>query len=202
MKRKLGAFTAFLGLCLFLGMSSDLCPETIKMYYRSFRAQDMVVLVPEREYQPPPPTPTPNVLYEAFQNSIDEIEIEYTDIEYEYIGTYYITAYCPAECGYNGDNYPTGWMTASGEICHRADHEDRLTEPTTCAIDRHYHSFGDMFYIEEFDRVFVAEDTGAFSGRWLDLFYEDYEDVLSFPTGYYTVYSVKYVTKTVKAQED
>ena len=117
----------------------------------------------------------------------------YTIMHKDYIGTYFITAYCPSECGYNGENYPTGWTTASGEICHRADWEDRLWSPTTCAIDRNIHSFGDMFYIEEFDRVFVAEDTGSgVNGRHLDLFYEEYDDVISFPTGYYEVYSVWY----------
>jgi len=117
----------------------------------------------------------------------------YTIMHKDYIGTYFITAYCPSECGYNGENYPTGWTTASGEICHRADWENRLWSPTTCAIDRSIHSFGDMFYIEEFDRVFVAEDTGpGVNGRHLDLFYEEYDDVISFPTGYYAVYSVWY----------
>lgn len=117
----------------------------------------------------------------------------YTIMHKDYIGTYFITAYCPSECGYNGENYPTGWTTASGEICHRADWDDRLWSPTTCAIDRSIHSFGDMFYIEEFDRVFVAEDTGpGVNGRHLDLFYEEYDDVISFPTGYYAVYSVWY----------
>lgn len=122
----------------------------------------------------------------------------YTIMYKEYIGTYFITAYCPHECGYREyddgtDNFPAGWRTASGEICHRADWEDRLWEPTTCAIDRSIHSFGDMFYIEEFDRVFVAEDTGpGVNGRHLDLFYETYDEMSSFPTGYYAVYSVWY----------
>ena len=117
----------------------------------------------------------------------------YTIMHKDYIGTYFITAYCPSECGYNGENYPTGWTTASGEICHRADWEDRLWSPTTCAIDRSIHSFGDMFYIEEFDRVFIAEDTGpGVNGRHLDLFYETYDEMASFPTGYYDVYSVWY----------
>ena len=39
----------------------------------------------------------------------------------------------------------------------------------------------------------MAEDTGAFSGRWIDLFYEDYSDVVYFPTGYYSTYSVEYI---------
>ena len=122
----------------------------------------------------------------------------YTIMCKEYIGTYFITAYCPHECGYREyddgtDNFPAGWRTASGEICHRADWEDRLWEPTTCAVDRSIHGFGDMFYIEEFDRVFVAEDTGpGVNGRHLDLFYETYDEMASFPTGYYDVYSVWY----------
>ena len=133
------------------------------------------------------------VVWYKSENLSDEYNDVYIIMHTEYIGTYYLTAYCPWECGYNGENYPAGWRTASGEICHRSDWEDRLWEPTTCAIDRSVHSFGDMFYIEEFDRVFVAEDTGpGVNGRHLDLFYEDYDDMASFPTGYYDVYSVWY----------
>lgn len=114
------------------------------------------------------------------------ISFTVTIINKESLGWYFITSYCPAECG-------GSWQTASGETCHRADWEDRLYEPTTCAIDRNLHSFGDLFYIEEFDRVFIAEDTGsAVIGQHLDLFYEDYDDVLSFPTGWYEVYAVSY----------
>ena len=137
------------------------------------------------------PTPEPQLL-----NYLCDAEITYTDIEYEYLGTYFITAYCPAECG-------GSWETASGATCHRSDEADRFYEPTTCAIDRNLHSFGDLFYIEEFDRVFVAEDTGsAVKGKHLDLFYEDYDDVRYFPTGYYTVYTVKYVEKTRRLGDD
>ena len=186
---------------IFLGVSSDLNTDVAEKHYNGFRALDMIVPIPESEYVPPP-TPTPNVFRENLIDNVNELSIEYTDIELEYIGTYYITAYCPWECGYNGENFPKGWYTASGTICHRADWENRYSEPTTCAIDRRYHSFGDLFYIEEFDRVFVAEDTGAFSGKWLDLFYEDYDEMAAFPTGYYTVYSVEYVTKTIEVKED
>lgn len=162
-----------------------------------FRTVESKMLLPSPTPLPSPsPTPTPHPMYAALSDSIDEGEITYTVIEYEYIGTYYITSYCPAECG-------GSWATASGETCHRADYDDRLYEPTTCAIDRRLHSFGDMFYIPEFDRVFVAEDTGsAVKGKHLDLFYEDYSDVLSFPTGYYEVYAVEYVTKTISAKEN
>lgn len=127
----------------------------------------------------------------------------YYEMELTSLGTYFLTAYCPWECGYNGENFPAGWSTASGAICHRADWEYRLTEPTTCAISRSVHSFGDEFYIEEFGRVFVAEDTGpGVQGRHLDLFYEDYDDMAAFPTGYYEVYAVEWVEVTVVLTED
>lgn len=108
------------------------------------------------------------------------------NIEYDYLGYYYCTAYSPQETG--------SWGTASGTTLHRADYEYRLTEPTTCAIDRNLHRFGDLFYIPAFDRVFVAEDTGsAVRGNHLDLGYTDLESVWSFPTGSYEVYSVDYI---------
>ena len=130
-------------------------------------------------------------------------KLTYKEMELTYLGRYYITAYCPSECGYNGENFPCGWTTASGEICHRADYEHRLTEPTSCAISRSVHSFGDEFYLPDFDRTFIAEDTGSgVQGRHLDLFYEDYEDVVSFPTGYYDVYAVEWVEVTVIVTEE
>lgn len=131
--------------------------------------------------------------HNLFLEYMSDSEVTITVMQLESLGWYFITAYCPSECGWNGDNYPVGWTTASGEICHRADWEHRYSEPTTCAISRSVHSFGEYFYIEEFDRVFISEDTGpGVQGKHLDLFYEDYDSVLSFPTGYYEVFSVEY----------
>lgn len=131
--------------------------------------------------------------HNLFLEYMSDSEITITIMQMDSLGWYFITAYCPSECGWNGDNYPVGWTTASGEICHRADWEHRYSEPTTCAISRSVHSFGEYFYIEDFDRVFISEDTGpGVQGKHLDLFYEDYDSVLSFPTGYYEVFSVEY----------
>ena len=130
------------------------------------------------------------------ESSYQTVLITYEEMELTSLGTYYITAYCPAECG-------GSWMTASGTTCHRASYAYRISEPTTCAIDRSLHSFGSEFYIKEFDRTFVAEDTGSgVKGKWLDLFYEEYGDVLSFPTGYYEVYKVEWVTVTKAVTEE
>lgn len=141
--------------------------------------------------------------HSIFLERMADSEVTVTIINKESLGWYFITAYNPWECGYveysdGSDNFPSGWVTASGEICHRADWEDRLTDPTTCAVDPSLHSiWGDtFFYIEEFDRVFVAEDTGSgVKGKHLDLFYD--EDISGFPTGYYEVYSVEYEEVTI-----
>lgn len=173
-----------------------------------FSPQDFVMPLPTvtPNTPTPSPTPTPTVLE---QIDVKEAVITGYTLELTPIGTYFITAYCPYECGYReysdgSDNYPTGWVTASGAICHRADYSKRLTEPTTCAVDPSLHyinadGYGDLFYIEEFDRVFIAEDTGgAVRGKHLDLFYEEYDDVLTFPTGYYTVYAVNITEYDIK----
>lgn len=141
-------------------------------------------------------------IHEVEQHYIPVL-VTYKEMKLTSLGTYYITAYCPSECGYNGHNYPKGWETASGAICHRASYEYRLSEPTTCAISRKVHKFGQVFYIKEFDRTFTAEDTGsAVKGKHLDLFYEDYSDVCSFPTGYYEVFAVEWVEVTVAVTEE
>lgn len=144
----------------------------------------------------PTPTATPTPSPTATPTPVIYEEITVKVMRKESLGSYFITSYCPAECG-------GSWQTASGATCHRAEYENRYTEPTTCAIDRKIHSFGDLFYIEEFDRVFVAEDTGsAVKNKHLDLFYIDYSDVVSFPTGYYEVYSVYYEEVTLEVRQD
>ena len=163
-----------------------------------------VKVIPKQTVTPTPtntptPTPTPSILDRI---DVNEITITGYRLELTSLGSHYITAYDPYECGYNGSNYPRGWVTASDTICFRAEDYNRYLEPTTCAIDRNYYSFGDLFYIPEFDRVFIAQDTGsAVRGKHLDLFYEDHYDVITFPTGYYTVYAVNIVEFDVKVKD-
>jgi len=148
--------------------------------------------------------------YYELLNEIVGLETYYCTVEGDYLGYFFITAYCPSECGYieysdGTDNFPCGWTTATDTICYRADEEHRLTEPTTCAADpRYFHVSaydGDLFYLPDFSRVFQAQDTGsAVLGLHLDLFYESYFDVLNFPTGYYPVYSAEIITHTVSGR--
>ena len=118
------------------------------------------------------------------------ITVTYSTIETEYAGVYYITAYCPWECGYNGNNYPAGWRTSSGAICH---YSDERYEPTTCAIDRSYHHFGEYLMVD--DKIYVTEDTGpGVRGRWIDVFVESMDEVHSFSSHYTDVYYVEFIT--------
>lgn len=168
----------------------------LKRVYTGFSAKDFEVPIPKDFKRQGPPDGL--TWYNEFKPMLDDLELTYeiTTIEKTNIGKYFITAYSPQETG--------SWGTASGTTLHRADYNHRLNEPTTCAIDRNLHRFGDLFYIEEFDRVFVAEDTGsAVKGKHLDLGYTDLASVWSFPTGYYTVYRVEYITEsyTCKASD-
>jgi 3D (Asp-Asp-Asp) domain-containing protein len=117
------------------------------------------------------------------------ITVYYTTLDKWYAGRHYITAYCPWECGYNGENYPAGWRTSSGEICHYSD--DPLV-PTTCAIDRRYHAYGEYLMID--GKLYVTEDTGpGVQGLWVDIFVESMDEVQSFGSHYTDVYYVDFI---------
>lgn len=152
----------------------------------------------------PHTAPEALVKWSEARNEFFSFDITYDRIVYDYIGEYFITAYCPEECGYNGSNYPTGWTTASGAICH---YSDRWDEPTTCAIDPSWHSFGEIICVGdptdiENRKLYVCEDTGGnVRGAWVDCFVESMDEVQSWPTGWRSVYSVHYVTETMTSTE-
>lgn len=151
------------------------------------------------------PTPTPTITPAWVEQSKTDQEAALegfyatsTLLELEPLGKYYITAYSPQETG--------SWITASGIKLHRASYENRYTEPTTCAVDPKLHKIGKngvKFYIPEFDRVFIAQDTGsAVRGKHLDLAYTDLRSVKRFPTGKYQTFKVISVTETNYSRED
>ena len=145
----------------------------------------------------PTPTPIPNPMIEYYQDnfktSLDSVSISAVYMEFEYIGDYYITAYCPEECGYRvysdgTDNFPNGWVTSTGTIAHR---EEEWWNPSTCGINTSINSYGDIFLID--GKVFIAEDTGPGAvGHWIDTFMPDYESMASFGSHWTEVYSVSY----------
>ena len=187
------ALIAFFSLCLLsvmiINTDNKQTPERAERAY--YIAKITVTPNPTTTPSPTPTaTPTP-IVYEEIT-----VKVMYT----ESLGYYFITAYSPLETG--------SWYTASGTYCHRADEEYRYSDPTTCAVDPRLHNIGedgDLFYIEEFDRVFIAEDTGgAVKGKHIDVCFTDdtLESVYNFPTGYYEVYSVYYEEITLEVRKD
>ena len=156
------------------------------------------------------PTPTPQPLdMDKLGNIIAlkgflEKEFTYYTMEFEYIGTYFITAYSPEECGYNGNNYPAGWVTASDTICHQSDD---WTTPNTCAIDRSYHKYGEYLLVGDPNdpdnrQIVVTEDCGpGVRGHWIDMFVDSYDQVVDWNTRYDSVYRVKYVEHMVTGRD-
>ena len=174
-------------------MVSDIRKAPDPIVFDDYRALDMAVSLPKNEKAEPTPE-----IYSDFIEKEEQDLSEYDSylLELEPLGKYFITAYSPQETG--------SWQTASGIKLHRATYENRYTEPTTCAVDPKLHKIGkngDLFYIEEFDRVFIAQDTGRLiKGRKIDLAYTDLKSVKSFPTGKYQTYRVVNVIK-VSAEE-
>ena len=182
-----------LSLSLAALMVSDIRKAPDPIVFTDYRALDMAVPLPKDNKT----TQAPEIASDFIEREVQDLS-EYDSylLELEPLGKYYITAYSPQETG--------SWQTASGIKLHRATYENRYTEPTTCAVDPKLHKIGKngvKFYIEAFDRVFIAQDTGsAVKGRHLDLAYTDLKSVKSFPTGKYQVYRVVNVTK-VYAEE-
>lgn len=144
----------------------------------------------KNEYVREPRTFEENPMWWLFEQQrefwyvVDRIPI-YIDVEEVVLYDGYkmfITAYCAEECGWS-------YSTSSGEICHRSSEANRY-EPTTCAIDRSYFSYGTMFYIPSEDRVYIAEDTGpGVRGYWIDTYQDDMSDVIGYNTRYEYCYT-------------
>lgn len=141
--------------------------------------------------------PNEAIIGEAkLRNEWNDITVTYTTIELDYLGRYFITAYCPEECG-------GSWMTSSGAICH---YSDTWSEPTTCAIDRNYHGYNEILQVGDPDdperKIYITEDTGpGVRGLWIDCFVITMDEVKAWPTGWKPVYSVSYVTHTLNKNE-
>lgn len=122
----------------------------------------------------------------------EKVIIPGTAMEADYLGTYFITAYCPDECG-------GSWSTSSGATCH---YHDEWYEPTTCAIDRTVHGYNELILVGEPDdpdrKVYVTEDTGpGVRGYWVDCFVTSMDEVRGWNTGWRPVYSVSFKTANI-----
>lgn len=186
--------TALFGSVLLLAMIliSDNAKSITKPYraiYGGFTAKDFYSPLPNNVLLDVEPV-IPAWIVQAEKDKAEALEefegLTSVFMELEPLGKYYITAYSPQETG--------SWQTASGIKLHRASYENRYIEPTTCAVDPRLHKIGKngvKFYIAEFDRVFIAQDTGRLvKGKHLDLAYTDLKSVRAFPTGNYQTFKV------------
>lgn len=141
----------------------------------------------EKQWFTPTPSPTPTPVPTMEDLGLVWVckDVEYEYLVTEYIGEYFITAYCPEECGWS-------WSTSSGATCH---YSDDPMEPTTCAIDRNYHGYGELLMID--GKLYITEDTGpGVKGHWIDCFVETMDEVVYFDTRWTSVYAAWYETKT------
>ena len=178
---RLFALILFLIGVMGTAIAKDMKPQDEKIVFDGFRPQDMVVPLPERKS--PTPTPVPEE-EDHFMEALSDAEILVKEMVIEDEYYVFLTAYCAEECGWN-------YWTSSGEYCHRSDWEYRY-EPSTCAVDLRYFPYGTLFYVPSEDRVYIAEDTGAFSGYWLDLYQSDMSDVVYYDTRYETIYTISF----------
>lgn len=182
------------------GKSSGRLSEPQKRYITQndrydFTAQDFVCDIP-KDFKRAKINPDAVALMKKIKAFRFKITADYQVLVLDDEFKCFLTGYCACMecCG------STAGITASGTYCHRSDDEHAIFEPTTCAIDMNYFDFGDLFYIPSENRVYIAEDNGAFRGIWLDLYqYEHNPDVVYFETRYEWIYTCHYETRTTRA---
>lgn len=141
-----------------------------------------------------------NEYYEMQSLMWNNLSLSYNYIETEYVGRYFITAYCPEECGYNGSNYPVGWKTSTDTICY---YSSTWYEPTTCAIDPKVRKYGEYIMVgspnSSNKKIYHCEDCGpGVRGNWVDCFVETMDEVRAWNTRYDNVYLVRFKTATLE----
>lgn len=134
-----------------------------------------------------------NEYYENQALMWNNLPLSYNYIETEYIGRYFITAYCPEECGWS-------WTTSTGTTCHWSSD---WREPTTCAIDPKVRKYGEYIMVGDPDssnkKIYHCEDCGpGVQGQWVDCFVETMDEVRSWNTRYDNVYLVRFKTATLE----
>lgn len=183
MRETIGIFA--LSLYLAIAMCIALTHQKSQPIEWGFTSRDMQVELPDLTPTPTPEPILPEVIDEAreIRRRMGEVTTTRTRLVLGNEYRMFITAYCSAECG-------GSTTTSSGATVHRS--EDPY-EPTTCAIDRRYFRYGDLFYVPSEDRIYIAEDTGsAVKGMHIDLFQNSMSDVRGYNTRYETCYRCEF----------
>ena len=162
------------------------------MIFDDFRAQDMIVPIP-RDFVRPTPVPMPEMVrahIDEMDELMSEIPIELREMHLESLGNYFITGYCACSkcCG----SYANG-ICADGTYAKRADEDHKLTEWSTCAIDRKIHGFNELIYVPSENRIYETHDTGSgVKGKHIDCFQSSHDAVRSFNTRTEEIFAVSF----------
>lgn len=201
LKRLLITLSAVVFLSLAADMVSDTRQKTERYYYGDYLTLDLIAPIrSEFELPSPTPKPKPNRATLYYQNVIkpyylNDMMITVKTLKLTSLGRYYLTAYCNCSRCCTYANQPT----ASGVYPHYS--EDFYT-PTTCAIDRKLHKFGELFYIPSENRLFIAEDTGsAIQNNDIDLYFEDHSRVSSYGSHTEEIFRAEVIELTFKAED-
>ena len=199
-KHKFDICVVLIGLSLVFLLFGMLGYRPKPIVYNGFRAQDMVVPIPEYVesediVEIPSASEAMEVLMEI-RRKMGEVRLTCKKLVLGNSYRVFFTAYCPEECGYRvfedgTDNFPVGHITSTGTICHRSSEFMRY-EPSTCGVDPRYFPYGTMFYVPSEDRVYIAEDTGYISGAWIDTYQENMKIMLAYNVRYEDIYIVEF----------
>ena len=102
--------------------------------------------------------------------------VKFEDIpELTELGTFKLTAYCACEkcCG------KSDGITASGT---------KVKQGRTVAVDTSIIPYGTELYIN--GNYYIAEDTGSFSGKIIDIYFDSHEEAKNFGIKYAKVFEV------------
>ena len=127
-------------------------------------------------------TPEPQTVFVA-SSPVYNTEITYADEngEYEYLGEFTLTAYCPCSICCGKWSNPDNPVTASGTVA---------TAGRTIAADTSRYPFGTKLMIN--GQIYTVEDVGgAIKGNHIDIYFNTHEEARAFAKQYGSVYLVK-----------
>jgi 3D (Asp-Asp-Asp) domain-containing protein len=177
----------FATVCIYYGLTYYVTEEHYSHLKRKTAQKEEIISTPTY-FEPRKKLVIP--FEECLKNVKVPIYETYTAIETEYIGEYFVTAYCSEECGWST-------TTSSGEEC---EYHEEWYIPTTAAIDLNYHRYGEYLMIE--NKIYRTADTGpGVRGRWVDCYVPDMSSVYAWDTGWKSVHRVTFTEKQIKVKE-
>lgn len=113
---------------------------------------------------------------------VKHIEDNICEAHLEFIDEFYCTSYCACEkcCGKYSISRGDVVYGASGEV---------LTPGRSVAVDPNVIPYGTVLYID--GKLYIAQDTGAFTGNHIDFYCASHEEALANPNKTTDVYAIE-----------